>query len=440
MVTNAIDRIAAKARSERKMRFTSLSHHITETLLEESLNELNHSSSPGIDGEDVKTAKGSFAKWSKPLLDAIHKQGYKPPPAKRVYIPKLGKSTLRPIAMPTIQDKTLQRATSKVLSAIYEEDFLDTSYGGRPNRNAHQALATLSQGIFRKRINWVYEADLKNFFGSLNHEWVERFLQLRVGDPRVLTLVRRWLKVGVMEEGRHIMATEGTAQGGPISVLISNLYLHYVLDLWIEKVVKPRMKGEIIYVRYLDDFVLCFQYHTDAIAFQRVISKRLAKFSLTLEPNKTQLMKFGRFAWKNRDKRLEKPKTLYFLGFTLYCGLGHKGKFKVGMKTEKTRYRRSCAHITEKLKQIRHTPLSGQRKAINRVLSGHYNYYGIADNADSIKKFYYCVIKTWRKWLGSRSQKGALNWEQYQKLLKRYPLQQPRIVVTYHDLEGMARL
>lgn len=257
MVTTGIDKIATKAREDKDCRFTSLAHHITAGLINHSLHGIRNHSNGGVDGEDVATAKETFGEWVGDMLGAIHRKGYRPPPLKRVYIPKPGKdkTAKRPIAMPTIQDKALQRATAEVLNAIYEEDFLPSSYGGRRKRSAHHALATVRETIQRRRIHWVYEADLSNFFGSLSHEWVERFLSHRVGDPRIIHLIRRWLKAGVMEAGEITYADQGSPQGSPISVLISNLYLHYALDLWIEKVVKPRMKGEVFYVRYLDDCV-----------------------------------------------------------------------------------------------------------------------------------------------------------------------------------------
>jgi group II intron reverse transcriptase/maturase len=440
-MSTSIDRIATKARKDKQFCFTSLAHHITQPLLAESLSQVKAKSSPGIDDEDVATAKASFDTWSKLLIDEVHRRGYRPQPAKRIYIPKPGKSALRPIALPTVKDKVMQRAVAKVLNAIYEEDFLNTSFGGRPGRSAHQAVATLRQGIMQKRVNWVYEADLKNFFGSLDHGWVEKFLTQRVADPRITTLIKRWLKIGVMEADKHIASEEGTAQGSPISVLISNIYLHYVLDLWIEKVVKPRMQGEVIYIRYLDDFILCFQHHGDAMRFQRVIEKRLAKFSLTLEQTKTRLVRFGRFAREKMCKdRKVKPETLYFLGFTFYCGQNKNGGFKVGVKTEKSRLRRSCINITELLKRIRHLLIRVQAKQINQVLRGHYQYYGMADNWDSIKKFHYHVVRTWRKWLSTRSQNGKLSWVNYKKLLKLFPLQRPCIKVPYGKLRKLALL
>ncbi len=312
-----IERIAEKARADRKLRFTSLAHHIDRERLWEHLNKIAASTAVGIDKQDKEAAKANFANWADGMIDAVHKRSYKAPPSRRVYIPKPGKSEKRPIAVPTVSDRALQKSVAEVLNAIYENDFLENSFGGRPNRSAHQAVATLSKALTYQKVNYVFEADLKNFFGSLNQDWVERFLSLRVGDPRILILIKKWLKAGVMEGSEWQATKEGTVQGGSISVLISNLYLHYVLDLWIEKVVKPRMRGEIHYVRYLDDFVLCFQYESDAKRFQKSLSQRLSKFSLTLEASKTKLIEFGRFAEAKAKRQNTKPETFYFLGFSV---------------------------------------------------------------------------------------------------------------------------
>jgi RNA-directed DNA polymerase len=369
-MTTGIERIVTKAREDKKLRFTSLAHHITLPRLWDNLKKIPLTTAVGIDQQDVKSAKETFANWSSEMLEEIHRKGYKPPPTRRVYIPKPGKTQLRPISVPTVIDRGLQKTVADVLNAIYEEDFLDCSFGGRPNRSAHQAVATLHTAVSAKKVSWIYEADLKNFFGSLNQDWVERFLSLRVGDPRIMTLIRRWLKAGVMEDGQLWATTEGTVQGGPISVLISNIYLHYVLDLWIEKVVKPRMKGEVYYIRYLDDFVLCFQYHADAVRFRDVLVKRLEKFSLQLEPSKTRLVEFGRFAEKWAKTKGKKLETIYFLGFTLYCSKNRLGRYKVGMKTEKSRLKRSYAKMKRVLRRDRHKSLPEQRKMINVMLSG----------------------------------------------------------------------
>ena len=298
-----LEQIAEKARGDAKLQFTSLAHHITRERVWKNLQQIPYKSAPGTDGQSVTEAKENFEVWIEPMLQSIHRREYKAPSIRRVYIPKPGKQEKRPLGVPCVSDRALQRTTSQVLSAIYEQDFLDCSFGGRPGRGAHNAVATLNEIIAGRKVGWVLEADLKNFFGSLDHEWVMRFVEYRVGDPRVLNLIKRWLKACILEEKVVHPSEEGLPQGGSISVLLSNLYLHYVLDLWFEKAIKPRMEGEAYLVRYLDDFVVCFQYRSDAVRFQEVLSKRLQKFALTLEPSKTKLMEFGRFAQKYAGKR-----------------------------------------------------------------------------------------------------------------------------------------
>ena len=258
VMETGLERIAVKARCEPKLRFTSLAHHITPERVWENLCRIPAKSAAGVDGQTVMEAKESFEEWIAATLQSVHRQGYRAPEFRRVYIPKPGKQEMRPLGVPTVADRALQRSASQVLSAIYEQDFLSCSFGGRPGRGAHQALATLHERIAGGKIEWVLEADLKNFFGSLSYEWMLRFVEHRVGDRRLISLIRRWLKAGVLENGEVRLSEEGTPQGGSISVLLSNLYLHYVLDLWFERVVKPRLGGEACMVRYIDDFVLCF--------------------------------------------------------------------------------------------------------------------------------------------------------------------------------------
>src|SRR5246127_1063859 len=341
-----LERIAARARCEPKLRFTSLAHHITKERVWENLCQITLDSAPGVDGQTVPEAKESFEGWIEAMLQSVHRQGYSAPNIRRVYIPKPGKQEKRPLGVPCVADRALQRSASQVLSAIYEQDFLSCSFGGRPGRGAHQALATLHERIAGGKIEWVLEADLRNFFGSLSHEWMLRFVEHRVGDQRLISLIRRWLKAGVLEDGEVHPSEEGTPQGGSVSVLLSNVYLHYVLDLWFERVVKPRLRGEACMVRYIDDFVLCFQYRADALRAQEALVKRLGKFSLTLEPKKTKLVEFGRFAYRHASKRGRKrPETIYFLGFTLYCTRNRKGNFRVGLRTEKSRLRRALMRL-----------------------------------------------------------------------------------------------
>jgi len=435
-----LEEIAAKALKERSLVFTSITHHITKELIYESLNHISKSSAAGIDGMDVETAKKEFDQWSTEILAAIHRKSYKPPAVRRVWIPKPGKAEKRPIGVPCVIDRSLQRSTYKVLNAIYEQDFLNCSFGGRPGRGAHNALASINEIISGGKVSWVLEADLKNFFGSLDHGWLLKFVEHRVGDPRIINLIRKWLKAGVMEEGNFQASETGTPQGGSISVLLSNIYLHYVLDLWFEKAIKPKLKGECYLTRYLDDFVVCFQNKEDATKFQEVLEKRLSKFSLKLEPDKTRLVEFGRFSSRHAKEKGRKMETIYFLGFTHYCTRNRKGNFMVGRITEKSRLRRSIHKITEKMKEIRHWIIKDQIYKINEMLRGHYNYYGMGGNFGSLQKIYHRTEKFWWKMLCSRSWKGYITWDKFNLIKKENPLLRPKILIPYGKMKSYAML
>jgi group II intron reverse transcriptase/maturase len=436
-----LERIAAKARCEPNLRFTSLAHHITCDRVERNLMRISNRSAAGVDGQTAEAAKKSFAGWIGPMLQSVHRQGYRAPAVRRVYIPKPGKTEKRPLGVPTIADRALQRSAAEVLSAIYEQDFLPCSFGGRPKLSAHHALATLNEVIVGGKISWVLEADLKNFFGSLSHEWMLRFVEHRVGDPRLISLIRRWLKAGVIEDGAVHPSEEGTPQGGSISVLLSNLYLHYVLDLWFERVVRGRLRGEARLVRYIDDFVICFQYREDALRVGNALRRRLGKFGLTLEPTKTKLVEFGRFAQRHASKRgRRRPETIYFLGLTLYCTCNRKGNFKVGMRTEKSRLRRSLASLQELMRRIRHYAIGDQASEINAVLRGHYAYYGVAGNLRSLIKVYQVVERYWRRMLCSRSRDGRLNWDRFNQIKERNPLLRPKLRLPHRELQALAVL
>ena len=435
-----IERIAAKARSDKHQRFTSLAHHITPTLLWECLNEIPYDTSVGIDKINLKQAKSTFSDWSAEVLKQIHQGGYKPPTARRVYIPKPGRSEKRPLNIPTIIDRTVQRAVSKILTCIYEADFLPSSFGGRPQVGAHHAIATLRNAIECQNITWLYEVDLKSFFCSLNHGWIEQFIDLRVGDPRIVRLIKRWIRTGHMEDGKRVPATEGTAQGGPISVLLSNVYLHYALDLWVEKVVKPRLKGRVYYIRYLDDFVLGFQLEEDAKRFEKALPNRLARFSLEIQPTKTRLIPFGRWALKHAERTSTRMQTFYFLGFTFYNNRNRKGRYVLGMKTERSRFKRSCAKIKEITRLNRHKPLQEQIYRINSFLLGTYHYYGVTGNSEALQRLHYYATRQWRKALSSRSQSGRLNWDKFRKILSIFPLRRPKIYMPHQKLADMVLL
>src|SRR6267378_1465147 len=401
-----LEQIAAKARREPKLRFTSLAHHITRDRVLKNLSQIPKRSATGVDGQTVEEAKESFDGWIEPMLQSIPRQGYRAPDIRRVYIPKAGKTEKRPLGVPTVADRALQRSTAEVLSAIYEQDFLPCSFGGRPKLSAHHALATLNEVIAGGLISWVLEADLKNFFGSLSHDWVLRFVEHRVGDPRLISLIRRWLKAGVLEDGAVHPSEQGTPQGGSISVLLSNLYLHYVLDLWFERVVKGRLRGKAQLVRYIDDFVICFQYRSDAIRVQDALRLRLGKF-----------------------------------GLTLYCTRNRKGNFQVGMRTEKSRLRRSLTSLQELMQRIRHHTISEQAGEINAVLRGHYAYYGVAGNLRSLVKVYRVVERYWRRMLCSRSWAGRrLTWDAFNRIKERTPLLTPKLRLPYRELQALAVL
>jgi group II intron reverse transcriptase/maturase len=291
------------------------------------------------------------------------------------------------------------------------------------------------------RVGWVLEADLKNFFGSLSHPWLLRFVEHRVGDARLISLIRRWLKAGVLEDGEVHPNEEGTPQGGSISVMLSNVYLHYVLDLWFERVVKSRLRGEAYLVRYIDDFVLCFQYRSDALRVQNALCKRLGKFGLTLEPTKTKLVEFGRFAQGHASKHgRRRPETIYFLGFTLYCTRNLKGNFKVGMRTEKSRLRRSLMSLQDLMRRMRHLPVREQVDNLNTVLRGHYAYYGIAGNFRALQRVHRAVERYWHKMLCSRSWAGRIPWAVFHEIKERLPLLRPRLHLPYQELQALAVL
>src|SRR6201997_4570229 len=441
VMTTGLERIAVKARCEPKLRFTSLAHHISRPRVWENLCQIPAKSAAGVDGQTVTEAKESFEEWIAGMLQSVHREGYRAPEIRRGYIPKPGKQEMRPLGVPPVADRALQRSASQVLSAIYEQDFLPCSFGGRAGRGAHQALATLHERIAGGKIEWVLEADLKNFFGSLSHEWKLRFVEHRVGDQRLISLIRRWLKAGVFENGEVHPSEEGTPQGGSVSVLLSNVYLHYALDLWFERVVKPRLRGEACMVRYIDDFVLCFQYRADALRVQKVLCQRLGKFGLTLESSKTKLVEFGRFAQRHASKRGRKrPETIYVLGFTLYCTRNRKGNFRVGLRTEKSRLRRALMRLQDQMRRMRHLSILEKTDCLNQMLRGHYAYYGIAGNIRALQRVHRVVERYWRIMLSSRSWKGEVLWKQFQQIKERFPLVRPKLYLRYSELQAIAVL
>jgi group II intron reverse transcriptase/maturase len=366
------------------------------------------------------------------LSRRLQRGAYRAKPVKRGYLPKPD-GRQRPIGVLVLEDKITQRATVKVLEAIYESDFKGFSYGFRPGRSAHDALDALAVGIRRKKVNWVLDADIRGFFDAIDHEWLVKFIAHRIADRRVIRHIVKWLKAGVMEEGKRLATTEGTPQGGSVSPLLANIYLHYALDLWLDQWRRRRASGEVIFVRYADDFVLGFQYRSDAEKFISELRERLRRFKLELHDDKTRLIEFGRFATQNRKRRGQgKSSTFNFLGFTHICGKTQKGKFVVWRLTMRKRLRAKLKQIKAELRRRMHLSIPVVGQWLKRILQGHYNYYGVPLNYRAMATFRYEVSRLWFKTLRRRSQKSRLNWNRMSRLEKRW-LPVPKIRHPYPE-------
>src|SRR5450631_2802130 len=410
-VSQALDRIRQVAKAKKKERFTSLLHHVSVDLLRVSFHALERDAAPGVDGLIWQDYEVDLERNLEDLHRRVQRGAYRALPSRRQYIPK-SDGRQRPIAICALEDKIVQRATAAVLNTIYEEDFLGFSYGFRPKRSQHDALDALVVGINTKKVNWILEVDIRSFFDEVNRDWLGRSLEHRIADPRILHLIQKWLKAGVLEDGIVTDSEKGTGQGTVISPLLANIYLHYSFDIWAERWRRREASGDVIIVRYADDIVIGFEHETDARRFWDEMRERLQKFSLSLHPDKTRLIEFGRFAAANRKQRgLGKPETFNFLGFTFVCGKSLRGRFLLKRRSRRDRMKAKLRDVTNELRRRMHQSIPEQGKWLKQVVTGYFVYHAVPTNSAALVAFRDEIIARWR-WgaLHRRSQKSALTW------------------------------
>ncbi len=419
-ITLRLMSVREAAKKDKEVKFTALFHHIGVPLLRESFYSLKRDTATGIDDVSWYQYEQEITTNLEKLYIAIRTGAYRPKPARRIAIPKAD-GTERPISIQSIEDKIVQQAVVAILEQIYEVDFVGFSYGFRPGRNQHDALDALHVGLMSKKVNWVLDLDIKKFFDNVNHDWLIKFLQHKVKDKRIIRLITQWLKVGyVNDRGRKIRSNMGTPQGSVISPLLSNIYLHYIFDLWSHQWRKRNSRGDMVIIRYADDSVLAFQHHNDAQCFLRDLKTRMSRFGLELHEGKTRLIEFGRFAIQRRkEKGLGKPETFDFLGFTHYCGKTRKaGKFMIGRKTIKKRLIKRLKELRKELLKRRHNPIKKTAKWLASVIQGHMNYFGVPGNSKSVNLFSFELQRAWYWSLCRRSQRKRLNWVKFDQYLK----------------------
>jgi len=421
-------RVNAAARTAVQTRFTALLHHVDIAALERAFRRQRRQASAGIDGMTVAMYAQDLEGNLRDLCTRIHTGRYRPQPVRRVYIPKADGGQ-RPLGVPTLEDKIVQGAVAEVLSAIYEVDFLGFSYGFRPGRNPHQALSAVHTAIMSQRVNWVLDADIRSFFDSVDHEWLLRMLAHRIADPRILRLIRQWLEAGILESDEWHETDRGTPQGAGISPLLANIFLHYVLDLWVHQWRRRHARGRVSIVRYADDFVMGFESAGDARRMMVDLKDRLAKFGLSLHEDKTRLIAFGRLPAMARQQRGERrPETFAFLGFTHYCGWTRDGRFIVKHKTQSQRLTRKLKALRQEAWRLMHAPLAEQHRWYSSILRGHYGYFGMPHNWRALSGFRQEVRRIWFNCLRRRSQKNRrMGWDWFEALTACWPLPQPRI-------------
>lgn len=430
-VQSALELVRQRAKKDRQMRFTALMHHVYNIdMLRAAYFSLKRDAAAGVDEETWQSYGQRLEENLQALSKRVKSGAYRARPVRRVYIPKPD-GRQRPLGVPALEDKLLQRATVEVLNAVYETDFLGFSYGFRPGRSQHKALDALYVGLLTKKVNWVLDADIRDFFSSISHEWLVKFVEHRIGDKRVVRLIQKWLSAGVLEDGKITYGKQGTPQGGSASPLMANIYLHYVFDVWVQWWRKKRANGEVIVVRFADDTITGFQHKSDAERFLKELKERFQKFGLELHPEKTRLLEFGRYAIERRQRQeLGKPESFSFLGFTHICGQARDGKFTVIRQTIKKRLRSKIKEVQSTLKHRLHAPISQVGQWLKAVVTGHYRYYGVPGNYRAMKLFHHLVYRSWRRALARRSQRGYIKWEKMEKLIESW-LPPPKIYHTH---------
>lgn len=424
-------RIAQLSKENPDMVFTSIGHLINKELLMECHKMMDGKKAVGIDGVTKEDYGRNLEENLDKLVGRLKQKSYKPQPARKVEIPKDNGKT-RPLSIYCYEDKLVQEALKRVLEAVFEPHFYDEMWGFRPNRGCHKAIQSLNVMLEKRPTSYVLDADIKGFFDHINHDWAVRFIESRIKDPNIIRLVRRMLKGGILEDYRYEKTEEGSGQGSVCSPIIANIYMHYVLVWWFKEKMQPSFRGYSGLTVYADDFVVVFQYKDDAERFYEHLKKRMEHFGMALEENKTRLIEFGRFAEERCAKKGRKPQTFTFLGFTHYCSHGRNGKFRVKRKTSKKKFAKKCKEVHRIIRDMRTRRLAVIIKKMNQILVGYYHYYGITDNIDSLRNFRRQMRKSLFKWLNRRSQKKSYTWEQFDDMLRTYPLAEPKIYVSVY--------
>jgi len=433
-VETKLDLISLRARGEPAYQFTCLAHLLNEGFLGGCYRSLGRNKADGIDGVSWEEYGRELEGNLKGLVERLKAKRYRPQPARRVYIPK-DEKTMRPLGIPAQEDKVVQKGVSRILEAIYEADFKDSSHGFRPNHSCHTALKAVDEIMMRRPINHVIEADIKGFFDDVSHAWMMELLGKRMKDPSFLRIIGRFLKAGYKDSELLVRTEKGTPQGGNLSPMLANIFLHYVLDVWFEDEVKPQMRGECHLVRYADDFIVMVRYQDDAQKLMELLRGRFEQYGLQLHPDKTRVISFGRFETENARKQNRKANTFDFLGLTHYCAKSRYGKYMLGHRTSVKRLRKKLKEINLWLKAQRNMlKLAEIWKMVTAKLRGHYQYYGISGNYRGIYRYSQRVIRMLFKWLNRRSQRKSFNWEQFAQYLKKYPLPKPRIMFRLYEV------